>query len=125
LIHPGRSKNTQEGEAMEMMVRNEEKAAIIAVTGRMDAVSAPQFDKRLETLMAEGATRIIVNFQDLEYISSAGLQIVLANAKKLESIDGELLLTNLSGAVKEVFEISGFDTIFQIFDDPDAALASL
>jgi stage II sporulation protein AA (anti-sigma F factor antagonist) len=125
LIHPGRSKNTQEGEAMEMIVRNEEKAAIIAVTGRMDAVSAPQFDKRLETLMAEGATRIIVNFQDLEYISSAGLQIVLANAKKLESIDGELLLTNLSGAVKEVFEISGFDTIFQIFDDPDAALASL
>jgi len=125
LIHPGRSKNTQEGEAMEMMVRNEEKAAIIAVTGRMDAVSAPQFDKRLETLMAEGATRIIVNFQNLEYISSAGLQIILANAKKLESIDGELLLTNLSGAVKEVFEISGFDTIFQIFDDPDAALASL
>ena len=110
---------------MEMMVRNEERAAIIAVTGRMDAVSAPQFDKRLETLMAEGATRIIVNFQNLEYISSAGLQIVLANAKKLESIDGELLLTNLSGAVKEVFEISGFDTIFQIFDDPDAALASL
>jgi stage II sporulation protein AA (anti-sigma F factor antagonist) len=110
---------------MEMMVRNEEKAAIIAVTGRMDAVSAPQFDKKLETLMAEGATRIIVNFQNLEYISSAGLQIVLANAKKLEFIDGELLLTNLSGAVKEVFEISGFDTIFQIFDDPDAALASL
>jgi stage II sporulation protein AA (anti-sigma F factor antagonist) len=125
LIHPDRSKNTQEGEAMEMIVRNEERAAIIAVTGRMDAVSAPQFDKRLETLMAEGATRIIVNFQNLEYISSAGLQIVLANAKKLESIDGELLLTNLSGAVKEVFEISGFDTIFQIFDDPDAALASL
>ena len=124
-MHPDRSKNTQEGEAMEMMVRNEEKAAIIAVTGRMDAVSAPQFDKRLETLMAEGATRIIVNFQNLEYISSAGLQIVLANAKKLEFIDGELLLTNLSGAVKEVFEISGFDTIFQIFDDPDAALASL
>jgi stage II sporulation protein AA (anti-sigma F factor antagonist) len=110
---------------MEMMVKKAGKAFVILATGRMDAVTASQFDKRLETLMAEGATHIIVNFQDLEYISSAGLQTILATAKKLEDINGEILLINLSGAVKEVFEISGFDTIFRIFDTEDAALASL
>jgi anti-anti-sigma factor len=110
---------------MEMMVKSTERAVIISVTGRMDAATAPQFDKRLETLMAEGATRIVIDFHGLEYISSAGLQTILATAKKLEHIAGDILLIRLSGAVKEVFEISGFDTIFQIFDDQEAALASL
>jgi stage II sporulation protein AA (anti-sigma F factor antagonist) len=95
------------------------------VAGRMDAVTAPQFDKRLETLVSEGATKIVIDFRHLEYISSAGLQTILANAKKLENLNGEILLVHLSGAVKEVFEISGFDTIFPIFDDQEAALASL
>jgi stage II sporulation protein AA (anti-sigma F factor antagonist) len=108
---------------MEMMVRKEENAVIISVTGRMDAVAAPQFDKRLETLMTEGDRRIIIDFKNLEYISSAGLQTILAAAKKLEQVNGEIVLLHLSGAVKEVFEISGFDTIFRVFDDQDAALA--
>ena len=110
---------------MEMIVRQEDQAVVVSVTGRMDAVTASQFDKRLETLMAEGATHIIVHFRDLEYISSAGLQTILATAKKLENSKGEILLANLSGAVKEVFEISGFDTIFRIFDTEEAALASI
>lgn len=110
---------------MEMIARQEDQAVVISVNGRMDAVTASQFDKRLETLMAEGATHIIVNFQDLEYISSAGLQAILATAKRLENSKGEILLANLSGAVKEVFEISGFDTILRIFDTEEAALASI
>jgi stage II sporulation protein AA (anti-sigma F factor antagonist) len=110
---------------MEMIVRQEDQSVVVSVNGRMDAVTASQFDKRLETLMAEGALHIIVNFRDLEYISSAGLQTILATAKKLENINGEILLASLSGAVKEVFEISGFDTIFRIFDTEDAALASI
>lgn len=110
---------------MEMIVRQADEAVVISLTGRMDAVTASQFDKRLETLMAEGATHIIVNFRNLDYISSAGLQTILATAKKLENNNGEILLADLSGAVKEVFEISGFDTIFRIFDTEEEALASI
>ena len=108
---------------MELIVRKEENAVIVAVTGRMDALVAPQFDKQLETLMEEGVARIIIDFKDLEYISSAGLQIILASAKKMEEVNGEIVLLHLKDAVKEVFEISGFDMIFRVFDDQDAALA--
>ncbi len=108
---------------MELMVRKEENAVIVSVIGWMDAVAAPQFDKRLETLMEEGETRIIIDFKDLEYISSAGLQTILAAAKKMEEVNGEIVLLHLKDAVKEVFEISGFDMIFRVFDDQDAALA--
>jgi stage II sporulation protein AA (anti-sigma F factor antagonist) len=123
--HLDKQQDPQEENAMEMIVRQQDQTFVIAVTGRMDAVTASQFDKRLETLMAEGAVHIIVNLRDLEYISSAGLQTILATAKKLENISGEILLADLSGAVKEVFEISGFDTIFRIFHTEEEALASI
>lgn len=110
---------------MEIDVKKEGQAVIIALTGRMDAVSAPQFDKTVDDFIAQGKTRILIDFKSLEYISSAGLQSILALAKKLELIDGAVLLSDLNGAVKEVFEISGFSSIFPIFDNLDAAKASV
>ena len=110
---------------MEIDVKKEGQAVIIALTGRMDAVSAPQFDKTVDDFIEEGETRILIDFKTLEYISSAGLQSILALAKRLELINGAVLLSDLNGAVKEVFEISGFSSIFPIYDNLDAAKASV
>jgi len=110
---------------MEIDAKKEGQAVIIALTGRMDAVSAPQFDKTVDDFIEQGETRILIDFKTLEYISSAGLQSILALAKRLEMINGTVLLSDLNGAVKEVFEISGFSSIFPIFDNLDAAQASI
>jgi anti-anti-sigma factor len=110
---------------MEIDVKRGGQAVIIAMTGRMDAVSAPQFDKTVDDFIVQGETRIIIDFKSLEYISSAGLQSVLALAKRLEMINGTVILSDLNGAVKEVFDISGFSSIFPIYDNLDAALASI
>jgi len=110
---------------MEIDVKKEGQAVIIALTGRMDAVSAPQFDKTVDDFIEQGETRILIDFKTLEYISSAGLQSILALAKRLELINGTVLLSDLNGAVKEVFEISGFSSIFPIYDNLDAATASI
>jgi len=110
---------------MEIDVKKEGQSVIIALTGRMDAVSAPQFDKTVDDFIEQGETLILIDFKFLEYISSAGLQSVLALAKRLEMINGTVLLSDLNGAVKEVFEISGFSSIFPIFDNLDAARASI
>jgi anti-anti-sigma factor len=109
---------------MEIDVKKEGKAVIISLTGRMDAVSAPQFDKTVDDFIEQGETYILIDFRSLEYISSAGLQSILALAKRLELINGTVLLSDLNGAVKEVFEISGFSSIFTIYDNLDAATAS-
>jgi len=116
-------KDQGQEEYMEIMTRKRENTVIVSVAGRMDTAAAPPFDKSLETLMAEGDTCILIDFKDLEYMSSAGLQAILATAKKLERINGEIILMRLAGAVKEVFEISGFNNIFRIFDNEDAAFA--
>ncbi len=98
-------------------------AKIISVRGRMDAVSAPDFEKRLGDWMDEGETHFVVDLGELDYISSAGLRSFLVAAKKLKAKDGQILLAALQETVKEVFEISGFSSIIPIYDSVDAALS--
>ncbi|MDI9571528.1 MAG: STAS domain-containing protein [Pseudomonadota bacterium] len=110
---------------MEIDVRKEAQAVVMSLTGRMDAVAAPQFDRTAADLLAQGDRRIIIDFASLEYISSAGLQSILALAKQLEDSQGSVILSNLAGPVREVFDISGFSLIFPIYDRCEDALASL
>ncbi|HOK07398.1 MAG TPA: STAS domain-containing protein [Syntrophales bacterium] len=107
---------------MEIAVNKVPDGVVIALAGRMDAVTAPKFDRVMDDLIARGERRIVVDLKDLEYISSAGLQSILAAAKRLEPEGGRIDLAALQGPVFEVFDISGFTSIFHIFDSPAAAL---
>ncbi|MFH1488056.1 MAG: STAS domain-containing protein [Pseudomonadota bacterium] len=107
---------------MEIDVKTVEKGIVLSVKGRMDAVSSPDFEKRLEELIGTGPTCFVIDLNDLEYISSAGLRTILASAKKLKGKEGRLILARLKDVVKEVFEISGFSTIIPICDSVESAL---
>jgi len=95
---------------------------IITVKGRVDAVTAPEFEKRLEEWIDEGETRLIVDLGGLEYISSAGLRSILTIAKKMKTKQGQIVLCGLRDTVKEVFDISGFSTIIPLCESVDAAI---
>jgi len=95
---------------------------IVAVTGRMDAVTAPEFESRLLNWINAGETHLVVDFGGLEYISSAGLRSILTIAKNLKTRQGHMALCVLQDTVKEVFEISGFSTIIPVFESIDAAI---
>lgn len=110
---------------MEVTKRKEKKFIIISVTGRIDATTAPEFETYLAGLMTEGEKRFLINFTGLDYISSAGLRSILATAKKLKSDAGEIVFSGLRGPVEEVFKISGFNSIFKIFESETIALTNL
>ncbi|MDQ1336385.1 MAG: hypothetical protein QG552_3335 [Thermodesulfobacteriota bacterium] len=95
---------------------------IITVTGRIDAVTAPEFETRLLDWINAGETRLIVDLGGLEYISSAGLRSILTIAKNLKTKQGKLALCSLRDTVKEVFEISGFSTIIPVCESVAAAV---
>ena len=95
---------------------------VVKVTGRMDAVTAPDFEKKCIKWIDEGEKVFILDFKGLEYISSAGLRSILAAGKKLKAQNGKLLFCNMNGMVKGVFDISGFASIFPIFDTLEQAL---
>lgn len=107
---------------MEINTKKKDNVLVISLKGRLDAVTAPDFDKKLESLLSEGENVLIINFSELEYISSAGLRSILVSAKQLKANGGRMLLAELMGPVKEVFEISGFYSIFQIFETEADAL---
>ncbi len=89
---------------------------VIYVKGRIDAVSSSEFEQKLKGWIDEGEHRLVVDFGGLDYISSAGLRSVLGIAKALKGKSGDLVVSDLRGTVKEVFDISGFSTIIPISD---------
>jgi anti-anti-sigma factor len=107
---------------MEITWRKAQRAMIVSVQGRIDAVTAPDFEKRLLELMGQGEGVILLDFSPLEYISSAGLRSILAVAKTLKTKDGQILFFGLQGPVKDVFKISGFGSIFKIMENEEEAL---
>jgi anti-anti-sigma factor len=107
---------------VEIRVTKKKHAVIVAVQGRMDATTAPAFETHMTAVIAEGTTYCIVDCQALEYISSAGLRSALRVGKTLQTQGGKLVFAALQGSVHEVFEIAGFNTMFQVFASEDAAL---
>lgn len=93
--------------------------------GRLDSASGPAFEKDLLGRIESGRLRMLLNFGELQYISSAGLRIVLLAAKKMKAAGGKLALCSLNPQIAEVFEISGFSNILDIHPSRDAALLVL
>lgn len=110
---------------MELTTTTMDQAVAMKATGRMDAVTAPAFEQECLRLREEGNTKVIVDLSGLEYISSAGLRVILGAGKALKKEGGILVFCGMSAMVKEVFEISGFSTIFSVHDTMEEALAAI
>lgn len=86
--------------------------AVLAVEGRLDTITAPELEKEVNGL-EDSVRNLVIDFTDVEYVSSAGLRVLLFAQKKMSKV-GSLKLTNVKDAVMEVFEITGFADILVI-----------
>jgi anti-anti-sigma factor len=107
---------------MEFAQENAGDVVIARLAGRLDSGSAPAAEEQLTRLIGSGAPRLAIDLSKLEYISSAGLRVLLLVARKVQQAGGKLALFGLNPSVHEVFSISGFNTIFTIRDDAAAAI---
>ena len=82
------------------------------IEGRVDTTTAPELEKSLKEDM-EGCTELVLDFKDVEYISSAGLRVLLS-AQKIMSKQGEMTLINVNSDIMEIFEVTGFSDILTI-----------
>lgn len=110
---------------MEIHVDNKNEVKIFSLKGRLDSNTSPQLEEKIASLIETGARKMIINFKDLEYISSAGLRVILKTTKDLKRNDGRILLCAMQDYVREVFEIAGFDTFLPIVPSIDEALREL
>ena len=84
----------------------------IGIQGRLDTTTAPQLEAELKSSV-NGITELVLDFKDLEYVSSAGLRVLLA-AQKVMNKQGSMVIKNVCENVMEVFEVTGFSDILTI-----------
>ncbi|GLI92303.1 STAS domain-containing protein [Methylocystis echinoides] len=98
---------------------------VIRPQSRIDSSTASAFEARCASLIDEGPAKVVIDFSNVDYISSAGLRALLVAAKKARSQGGALTLCGLSGGVRDVMAVSGFDTILGAHSDVSEARAAL
>lgn len=110
---------------MKTTITREKNTTIFSLNGRLDSNSAPQFEQQIHDFITAPSTNLVIDCNNLEYISSAGLRVILNIAKAYKS--GQFLFSTcaMQEHVQEVFEISGFDSIITIHPSIDASLAVL
>lgn len=97
---------------------------VVRLPARVDTTSAKDVEAELDGLLDGGARKLVADFDDNEYVSSAGLRVFLSVLKALEKDGGKMVLCAMPPFVLDVFEISGFSGLFVIVDGRDEALAA-
>ena len=110
---------------MEIKVTRHGDVPVFRLKGRLSVVGADDLEKQIVQSIDAGAKRLLFVLDDLEYISSAGLRVLLIVAKKVQQAQGKVALCGLTPNVREIFAISGFDAIFTIQPDAAAAVAAV
>jgi anti-sigma B factor antagonist len=95
---------------------------IFRLKGRLDSNTSPELEDKLFQAISDGSKKIIVDFEDIDYTSSAGLRVVLKASKTLGREDGRLILCSMHKYIREIFKTTGIDKFVQILDTMDEAL---
>ncbi|MCY3736776.1 MAG: STAS domain-containing protein [Gemmatimonadaceae bacterium] len=95
--------------------------AVAAVSGRVDSANAKEFEEELSAIIDKGATGLVVDCGELNYISSAGLRVFLIAIRKTSAAGGGLALCRVPDHINEVLEISGFSRLAKVFETVEEA----
>jgi anti-sigma B factor antagonist len=109
---------------MEITITEMNRVDLVTVTGRVDSSNAGQLGERLGEQVDSGSLNMVVDLSGVEYMSSAGLRELVAALKRVKKDGGDLRLASPSDRVREVLDLAGLSSIFEIFDDQVAAVGS-
>jgi anti-anti-sigma factor len=108
-----------------MDVKLENGIAVACLVRRFDAYTANEVEAALREAIAKGTKKLVCDFSQTEYVASAGLRVLLSQAKSLQKAGGQIVLASMQPYVYEVFEISGFAQIFKIYKSTQEATEAL
>jgi anti-sigma B factor antagonist len=125
--HPSAAK---EAVSMEITHKPFNRVDLLAISGRLDAASAPQLKQQIDTLFEQGRCRLVLDLANLDYVASPGLRVLIearkrARDRKLTDLEGgDVRIANLPPRIKEVFDLTGFTSLFEIYPDTVEAVGS-
>lgn len=98
---------------MEIKKKVEGSKLTVALSGRLDTTTAPDFEKSLKESL-NGINELVLDFSNLEYISSAGLRVLLSAQKIINGTKGKMHITGANEIIREIFDVTGFSDILTI-----------
>ncbi|MFT7245388.1 MAG: anti-sigma B factor antagonist [Candidatus Azotimanducaceae bacterium] len=107
---------------MQVKVRDEGDTKVVMLDGKLDTNTTPTVEGEVNALLDAGAAKLLINFENVSYISSSGLRLLLATAKRLKREKGDLKVCSLNEMATEVFEVSGFSSILNVYATEQDAL---
>lgn len=110
---------------MEISEKTYKRSTMLKVKGRIDAETSETLEKYLTKVFKKGQYRVVVDLSGVEYISSAGLRVLVSALKRARRYNrGDVRLAELPTRVKEAFKLVGFHQLFQIFEQSEDAVGS-
>ncbi|MBC7871232.1 MAG: STAS domain-containing protein [Chitinophagaceae bacterium] len=109
---------------IDIKVSGLEKVTLVEVKGRVDSMNANQLGEALSGEIDGGNILIVLDLSGVDYMSSAGLREIVSALKKVKRATGDVRIAQPSERVREVLEMAGLDTIFQIYENQDTAVKS-
>jgi len=110
---------------MEVSEKKQGEAYVFSLKGRLDSNTSPDLDKKVVEAMGNGESRLVFDFEALDYISSAGWRVLLKAAQQLKRSNGRIVLCSMKDYVREVFEIAGFSSLLPVAPSVDDAFKEL
>lgn len=100
---------------METLVEEKGDVIVIRLKGRLDAASSPQLEKKITSIIDSGHFKLILNMAEVEYLSSAGMRLMLSASKKLKHLEGKVVACNMTEDVMDVIRMAGFHQVLEIY----------
>jgi len=107
-----------------MKIDEKNETSTLYVGGYLDAHTASKFESKIQEIVQSGKYNIILNFTELEYISSAGLGVIMGNIEDIRNHDGDIKLTGMSDKIYRVFDLVGFPSLYDIYKTQEEAESS-
>jgi len=111
--------------SLDIKVKEENGVVIIRLVGNLDTNTAPDAETEINHWLEKDSKKMVINLQESKYVSSAGLRVFLATAKKMTAAGGAVKFCNPNEVVKEILDISGFSTILDIKATEEEAINEL
>ncbi len=110
---------------MEILHNELKRCDVVKIKGRIDSSTAPKFAEEVNEIVEGGRFRIVMDMEELDFISSAGLRVLIGTQKTCKRYNrGEVVLANVPETIMASLELAGFTPLFKIFDDAVSAVGN-
>lgn len=110
---------------MEAKVEEKGDVVVVRVSGRLDAATSPLLEKQIMSIIEGGHFKLVLNMSSVDYLSSAGMRLMLSVSKKLRHLEGKVVACSMNDDVMEVIKMAGFTQVLEIYPTEEESVAHL